>query len=121
MGGADEQSLETWAEGATRVGALPGEMGSTRAELMGAYAFLRTVTEWEGTVRIWVDNDNVVRGLEKRLGIERPDAVWARSEDWACSALEEGDSRRARVGEGVNRNDRENRDPRCLSSLYKET
>ena len=33
------------------------------------------VREWEGTVWIWVDNDNVVRGLEKRLGIEKAGAV----------------------------------------------
>ena len=81
VGGTDEQSLDTWAEGAARVGGLPEEMDSTRAELMGAYAVLHKVREWEGTVRIWVDNDNVVRGLEKRLGIERADAVWARSEN----------------------------------------
>ena len=43
-------------------------------------------------MRIWVDNDNVVGGLEKRLGIERADAVWARSENWAGNALEKGDS-----------------------------
>ena len=90
MGGIDEQSLEIWAEGAARVGGLPEEMDSTRAELMGAYAVLHGVKEWEGTVRIWVDNDNVVRGLEKRLGIERVDAAWARSEDWVDSAPEEG-------------------------------
>ena len=75
VGGTDEQSLETWAEGAERVGDLPEEMDSTRAELMGAYAVLHKVKEWEGTVRIWVDNDNAVRGVEKRLGIERVYAV----------------------------------------------
>ena len=100
VGGTDEQSLETWAEGAARVGGLPEEMDSTRAELMGAYAVLHKVKEWEGTVRIWVDNDNVVRGLEKRLGVERADAVWARSEDWAGSTQEEGDSWRVQLGEG---------------------
>ncbi len=36
VGGTDEQSLETWAEGAARVGGLPEEMDSTRAELVGA-------------------------------------------------------------------------------------
>ena len=30
VGGTDEQSLETWAEGAARVGRLPEEMDSTR-------------------------------------------------------------------------------------------
>ena len=35
------------------------------------------VGQWKGTVRIWVDNDNVVKGPGKRLGVERPDAVWA--------------------------------------------
>ena len=35
-GGTDEDSLEVWAEGATRVGGLPEEMDSTRAELLGA-------------------------------------------------------------------------------------
>jgi ribonuclease HI len=100
VGGTDEQSLETWAEGAARVGGLPEEMDSTRAELMGAYAVLHKVREWEGTVRIWVDNDNVVRGLEKRLGVERADAVWARSEVWAGSTQEEGDNWRVQLGEG---------------------
>ena len=33
-------------------------MGSTRAELMGAYAVLHKVRQWKGTVGIWVDNDN---------------------------------------------------------------
>jgi hypothetical protein len=46
------------------VGGLPEETDSTRAELMGAYAVLHKVKGWEGTVRIWVDNDNVVRGEE---------------------------------------------------------
>ena len=59
------------------MGGLPGEMNSTRAELMGAYAVLHKVRQWKGTVKLWVDNDNVVRGLEKRLGVERADAVWA--------------------------------------------
>ena len=40
-------------------------MDSTRAELLGAYAVLHKVRQWEGTVRIWVDNDNVVRDLEE--------------------------------------------------------
>ena len=74
VGGTDEQSLETWAEGAARVGGLPEEMDSTKAKLMGACAVLHKVKEWHGTVRIWVDNDNVVRGLAKRLGIERAEA-----------------------------------------------
>ena len=100
VGGTDEQSLDTWAEGAARVGGLPEEMDSTRAELMRAYAVPHKVREWKGTVRIWVDNDNVVRGLERRLGVERADAVWARSENWSGSALEEGDSWRVQLGEG---------------------
>ena len=36
----------------------------------------------------WVDNDNVVRVLEKRLGIERADAVWAVAENWAADSQE---------------------------------
>ena len=58
-------------------------MDSTRAELVGAYAVLHKVRQWRGTIRIhvWVDSDNVVRGLEKRLGIERADAVWAVAEN----------------------------------------
>ena len=47
---------------------------------------------WEGTVRIWVGNDNVVRGLARGLGVEREGAVWARLESWFGSALEEGGS-----------------------------
>ena len=34
------------------------------------------------------------------MGVERADAVWARSEDWAGTALEEGDSWRVQLGEG---------------------
>ena len=63
------------------MGGLPGEMDSTRAELLGAYAVMHKVRKWQGTVRIWVDSDNVVRGLKKRLGIESPNAVWAVAED----------------------------------------
>ena len=100
VGGTDAQSLETWAEGAARVGGPPEEMDSTRAELMGAYAVLHKVSEWKGTVRIWVNNNNVVKGLEKRLGIERADALWARSENWAGSALEERENWRVQLGEG---------------------
>ena len=77
IGGTDVDALEVWAEGAARVGGLPEEMDSTRAELMGAYAVLHRARQWKGVVRLWVDNANVVRGLEKRLGIERADAVWA--------------------------------------------
>ena len=39
-------------------------------------------------------------GLEKRLGVERADAVWARSEVWAGSTQEEGDNWRVQLGEG---------------------
>ena len=42
--------------------------------------------QWKGTMRIWVDNDNVVRGLEKRLWIERADAVWAVAENWSAGS-----------------------------------
>ena len=37
---------------------------------------------------IWIDNANVVRGLEKRLGIERADAVWAVAENWSADSHE---------------------------------
>ena len=47
VGGTDEQSLDTWAEGAARVGGLPEEMDSTRAELVGAYMQCYTRTEGE--------------------------------------------------------------------------
>ena len=43
LGGTDADSLEVWAEGAARVGGLPEEMDSTRAELLGAYAVLHKV------------------------------------------------------------------------------
>ena len=49
VGGTDGDSLEVWAEGATRVGSLPEEMDSTRAELLGAYAMLHNVQQWQGT------------------------------------------------------------------------
>jgi hypothetical protein len=45
VGGTDEDSLEVWAEGAARVGGLPEEMDSTRAELLGAYAVLHKVRQ----------------------------------------------------------------------------
>ena len=44
--------VEVWAEGAARVGGLPEEMDSTRAELLGAYAVLHRVRQWQGTVGI---------------------------------------------------------------------
>ena len=43
VGGTDADSLKVWAEGAARVGGLPEEMDSTRAELLGAYAVLHKV------------------------------------------------------------------------------
>jgi ribonuclease HI len=100
VGGTDEDSLEVWAEGAARVGGLPGEMDSTRAELLGAYAVLHKVRQWKGTVRVWVDNDNVVRGLEKRLGIERADAVWAVAENWSADSEELEPSWKVQLGVG---------------------
>ena len=72
-----------------------------RAELLGAYAVLRKVRQWEGTVRIWVDNDNVVRGLEKRLGIERADAMWAVAENWSADSQEVESSWRVQLGVGA--------------------
>ena len=104
VGGTDEDSLEIWAEGTARVGGLPEEMDSTRAELSGAYAVLHKVRQWEGTMRIWVDNDNVVRGLEKRLGIERPDAVWAVAENWAAGSVELEPSWKVQLGVGSDGN-----------------
>ena len=68
---------------------------------MGAYAVLRKVRQWEGTVRIWVDNDNVVRGLEKRLGIERADAMWAVAENWSADSQEVESSWRVQLGVGA--------------------
>ena len=55
-------------------------------------------------MRIWVDNDNVVRGLEKRLGIERADAVWAVAEDWAADSQEMESSWRVQLGLGADVN-----------------
>ena len=101
VGGTDEGSLEIWAEGAARVGGLPEEMGSTRAGLLGAYAVMHKVRQWQGTVRVWVDNDNVVKGLEKRLGIERPDAVWTVAEDWAADSQELESSWKVQLGVGA--------------------
>ena len=80
--------MEVWAGCAARVGTLPEEVDSTRAQLVGACAMLHKVRQWRGTIRIWVDNDNVVRGLEKRLGIERADAVWAVTENWVSGPHE---------------------------------
>ena len=102
VGGTDGDSLEVWAEGAARVGGLVEEMDSTRAELLGAYAVMHKVRQWKGTVRIWVDNDNVVRGLEKRLalGIERVDAVWAVAENWAADPQGLEPSWRVQLGVG---------------------
>ena len=79
-------------------------MYSTRAGLMGAYAVLHKVQQWQGTVRIWVDNDNdnVVRGLEKRLGTERADAVWAVAEDRTADSQELEPRWRAQLGVGAN-------------------
>ena len=39
-------------------------------------------------MRLWVDNDNVMRGLEKRMTIDRADAVWAVAENWAADSQE---------------------------------
>ena len=62
------------------MGGLPGDMDSTRAELMGAYAILHKTQEWRGVVRLWVDNDNVVKGLERLMGRRGAEAVWEAAE-----------------------------------------
>ena len=56
--------------------------------MLGAYAVLHNVRQLGYIVRIWVDNDNVVRGLEKRLGNERADAVWSVAENWSADSQE---------------------------------
>ena len=49
-----------------------------------------------------MDNDNVhdivVRGLGKRLGIERADAVWVVAENWAGGSQEVEPSWRVQLG-----------------------
>ena len=62
--------------------------------------------QWEGTViiRIWVDSDNVVRGLEKRLGIERAGAVWAVAESWSSDSQEMESIWRVQLGVGADGN-----------------
>ena len=95
---------EAWVEGAASVGGLPEEMDSARAGLLGAYAAPHKVRQWEGTVRIWVDildSDNVVRCLEKRLGIKRADAVWAVAENWSGDSQEVESSWRVQLGVGA--------------------
>ena len=76
-------------------------MDSIRAELLGAYAVMHKVRQLRGTVEIWVDNDNVVRGLEERLGVERAHAVWAVAENLAAASQEVEPSRRVQLGVGV--------------------
>jgi hypothetical protein len=76
-------------------------MNPTRAELLGAYAVLHKVQQRPGTMRIWVDNDNLVRGLEKMLGIERADSVWAVAEDWTADSREMEPSWRVQLGVGA--------------------
>ena len=43
IGGTDEDPLEVWVEGATRVGGLHEEADSTKAEPLDAYAVMRKV------------------------------------------------------------------------------
>ena len=49
---------------------------------------------------IWMDNVNVVRGLEKRFGIERADAVWAVAENRAAYSEQLEPSWRVQLGVG---------------------
>ena len=44
---------------------------------------------------------NVVRGLEKRLGTERADAVWSVAENWAADSQELGPGWEAQLGVGA--------------------
>ena len=57
--------------------------------------------QWGGTIRIWVGNDNAVRGLEKRLGNERAGAVWAVAEDWSADPQVVESSWRVQLGVGA--------------------
>ena len=52
-------------------------------------------------MRIWVDNDNMVRGLEEGLGVERADAVWAVAENWSADSQEVESSWRVQLGVGA--------------------
>ena len=48
-----------------------------------------------------MDNDNVVRGLEKRLRIRRADAMWAVVENWAADSQELKPGWGAQLGVGA--------------------
>ena len=52
-------------------------------------------------MRIWIDNVNVVRGLEERLGVERADAVWAVAENWRVDSQELEPNWRVQLGVGA--------------------
>ena len=47
-----------------------------------------------------MDNDNVVRGLERRLGIERADAVWTEADAWGSNQDADADDWRVQLGAG---------------------
>ena len=91
------EALQVLAEGLGVVDGEAGDMDSTRAELMGAYAVLHRVRRWRGLKVLHVDNMAVVEGLERRLKLVPGAELWARAER-AESADTEG-----RLGGGANR------------------
>ena len=48
-----------------------------------------------------MDNDNVMRGLKKRLGIERAYAVWSVAENWSADSQELEPSWKVELGVGA--------------------
>jgi len=52
------------------------DMDSNRAELRAAIAALKAASAWKGKVKLWIDNKNVMRGLQRLAeGIQPEDLI----------------------------------------------
>jgi hypothetical protein len=89
---AEGEQLDVIAEGGGPVRGLAEDMDSNRAELYGAIAVIKRTEAWRGSKRLWIDNDNVVRGLQMMLkGADKDQDAWTAAQtirgkkDEACS------------------------------------
>lgn len=94
VGGTHASAFERWSEGGAPMRGPPEDMDSNRAELYGAIAVLEETKEWEGTVKLWLDNENVGNGLRRLLGVVPMADVWS----WDRAQASDGEgARRCRL------------------------
>lgn len=88
--GGTAECFELWAAGGGVVEGYPEDMDSNRAELRAALAVLCKVRAWKGAVTLWIDNENVQRGLERMAEGTQPADIMTQGEEHTNARAEEG-------------------------------